>query len=96
MVNTFYSPFENSIQFIAGILQDIFFNDQPKCMNPGFYYVNGINNYVRDEYTHTYEHLGELLGFVLELQKSVDEFNQNLVLRIGFGDERGSYVLHRC
>ena len=32
---------------------------------------------VRDENTHAYQHLN--MGFVLELQKSVEEFNQSLV-----------------
>ena len=58
-------------------------------MSSGFCYCNGINNSVRDENMHAYEHPNELMSFVLELQKSVDEFDQNLVefdlvLCIGF------------
>ena len=33
-----------------------------------------INNSARDENMHAYQHLNELMGFVLELQKSVDMY----------------------
>jgi len=60
-----------------------------KTIGSTFMAASGINNDVRDENTHAYQHLNELMGFVLELQNSVDEFNQSLiefdlVLRIGF------------
>ena len=47
-----------------------------KTIGSTFMAAAGINNDVRDENTHAYAHLNELMGFVLELQKSVDEFNQ--------------------
>ena len=47
-----------------------------KTIGSTFMAASGINNDVRDENTHAYQHLNELMGFVLELQKSVDEFNQ--------------------
>ena len=47
-----------------------------KTIGSTFMAASGINNSVRDENTHAYQHLNELMGFVLELQKSVDEFNQ--------------------
>ena len=47
-----------------------------KTIGSTFMAASGINNDVRDENTHAYAHLNELMGFVLELQKSVDDFNQ--------------------
>ena len=51
--------------------------------------ASGINPYIRKENTHKYQHLHELMEFVMELQNSVNEFNQSLIefdliLRIGF------------
>ncbi len=51
--------------------------------------ASGMNPFIREENTHPYQHLKELLNFVLELQKSVNDFNQSLIefdliLRIGF------------
>ena len=47
-----------------------------KTIGSTFMAASGVNNDVRDENTHAYQHLNELMGFVLELQKSVEEFNQ--------------------
>ena len=47
-----------------------------KTIGSTFMAASGINNDERDENTHAYQHLNELMGFVLELQNSVDEFNQ--------------------
>ena len=49
----------------------------------------GTNPHVRAQNTHEFQHLHELMEFVLELQNSVNDFNQsliefNLILRIGF------------
>lgn len=60
-----------------------------KTIGSTFMAASGINNYIRDENTHPFQHLREMLEFVLELQKSVNEFNQSLIefdliLRIGF------------
>lgn len=64
-----------------------------KTIGSTFMAAAGINPYVRQENTHAYQHLHELIEFVLELQNSVNEFNQSLIefdliLRIGmnFGD----------
>ena len=60
-----------------------------KTIGSTFMAAAGINNDVRDENTHAYAHLNELMGFVLELQKSVDEFNQassQLLLTLGIAN----------
>lgn len=64
-----------------------------KTIGSTFMGASGMNPYIRQENLHKYQHLHELLEFVLELQRSVFEFNQSLiefdlVLRVGlnFGD----------
>ncbi len=60
-----------------------------KTIGSTFMAASGINPYIRQENTHKYQHLKELMDFILELQQSVDDFNQSLIefdliLRTGF------------
>ena len=54
VVNAFYSPLENSIQFPAGILQGIFFNsERPKYLNYG-----AVGWVIGHEITHGFDDQG--------------------------------------
>ena len=56
VVNAFYSSLENSIQFPAGILQGVFFNqDRPSYMNYG-----SIGWVIGHEITHGFDDQVEL------------------------------------
>merc|ERR1711899_164378 len=59
IVNAFYSPLENSIQFPAGILQGIFFNkDRPNYMNYG-----SIGWVIGHEITHGFDDQGRQYNY---------------------------------
>ncbi len=60
-----------------------------KTIGSTFMAASGINPYIRKENLHAHQHLRELMDFVLELQQSVNDFNQSLIefdliLRTGF------------
>jgi len=59
-----------------------------KTIGATFMAASGLNPFIREENSHKYQHLMELVEFALALQRSVDDFNQSLiefdlVLRIG-------------
>jgi len=59
VVNAYYSPLENSIQFPAGILQGVFFNaDRPKYMNFG-----AIGYVIGHEITHGFDDTGRQFAY---------------------------------
>ena len=71
---------------LAGLLSNIILRFP---LGSTFMAASGINPYIRKENTHKYQHLHELMEFVMELQSSVNDFNQSLIefdliLRIGF------------
>jgi len=64
-----------------------------KTIGATFMAASGLNPFIREENSHKYQHLMELMEFAFALQRSVDDFNQSLiefdlVLRIGvnYGD----------
>ncbi len=81
----------NLIDFFIQILDRPEFRNVEKIKTIGstFMAAAGINPYIRKENTHKYQHLRELMDFVIELQQSVNDFNQSLIefdliLRTGF------------
>merc|ERR1719458_485113 len=64
-----------------------------KTIGATFMAASGLNPFIREENSHKYQHLMELMEFAFALQRSVDDFNQSLIefdliLRIGlnYGD----------
>jgi len=47
-----------------------------KTIGSTFMAASGMNPHVRQENTHKYQHLKELLEFVFDMQRSVTDFNQ--------------------
>ena len=50
-----------------------------KTIGSTFMAASGMNPYIRQGNTHKYQHIHELVEFVFELQRSVNEFNQSLI-----------------
>ena len=63
------------------ILQRTEFHNVEKIKTIGstFMAASGMNPYIRQGNTHKYQHIHELVEFVFELQRSVNEFNQSLI-----------------
>ena len=63
------------------ILQRTEFHNVEKIKTIGstFMAASGMNPYIRQGNTHKYQHIRELVEFVYELQRSVNEFNQSLI-----------------
>lgn len=63
------------------ILQRSEFHNVEKIKTIGstFMAASGMNPYIRQGNTHKYQHIHELVEFVFELQKSVNDFNQSLI-----------------
>uniref|UniRef100_A0A1B6DN65 Peptidase M13 N-terminal domain-containing protein n=2 Tax=Clastoptera arizonana TaxID=38151 RepID=A0A1B6DN65_9HEMI len=91
MVNAFYNPLENSIQFPAGILQDVFFSGQrPKYMNYG-----GIGYVMAHEITHGFDDMGSQFDKIGNLvvwwkEKTREEFKKRMQCVI---DQAGNYTV---
>jgi len=88
MINAFYSPIENSIQFPAGILQGVFFNsERPRYLNYG-----AIGWVIGHEITHGFDDQGRqfdkkgnlvnwwdertALNYLNKAQCMVEQYNQ--------------------
>ncbi|KAG0730217.1 Neprilysin-2 [Chionoecetes opilio] len=76
VVNAYYSPLENSIQFPAGILQGTFFEaDRPKYMNFG-----GIGYVIGHEITHGFDDTGRQFNANGDLKDWWEESTKNKFL----------------
>ncbi|MPC12879.1 Membrane metallo-endopeptidase-like 1 [Portunus trituberculatus] len=77
VVNAYYSPLENSIQFPAGILQGTFFEaDRPKYMNFG-----GIGYVIGHEITHGFDDTGRQFDANGDLKDWWEKETQNKFLK---------------
>ena len=56
-----------------------FLEEKIKTIGSTFMAASGMNPYIRQGNTHKYQHIHELVEFVFELQRSVNEFNQSLI-----------------
>ncbi|KRT85835.1 Peptidase, partial [Oryctes borbonicus] len=99
IVNAFYSSIENSIQFPAGILQGVFFNnDRPRYMNYG-----GIGFVIGHEITHGFDDQGRQFdkygnlvdwwasetqkAFIKKAQCIIDQYGNYTVPEVGLNKE---------